>query len=82
MFLFAQMQPIEISGGPVVLWTVHILLLLIGSLIKAAILSGIIHVISIVIKKDRFAFLKVFPYVFIGFIIFGIINTVYCWVTG
>jgi len=44
--------------------------LLFKILVNAFIVSGIFHICSKVTKRDRFAFWKVFPYVFVVMIIF------------
>jgi len=47
---------------------------LVRILIYAVIVSGIFHICSKVTKRDRFAFWKVFPYVFVAFIIFNVLH--------
>ena len=46
---------------------------LIRILINTVIVSGIFHICSKVTKRDRFAFWKVFPYVFVALIVLNVI---------
>jgi len=57
------------TTGAIFIWIALILGLLVKILIYTAIVSGIFHICSKVTKRDRFAFRKVFPYVFVVFII-------------
>ena len=57
------------NEGAIVVWVVMIIISLIGALIRAMVVSGIFHVISLVSKIERLRFNKVFPFVLIVSII-------------
>jgi len=63
----------DIDGaGVVFVWVALIGIFLISTLIKAIIVSGIFHLVSLVTKKRGLAFRKVLPYVFVVCLILNV----------
>ena len=59
------------------MWVTMIISSLVAALIWAMIVSGIFHVIGLVSKIKRLCFNKVFPFVFIVFIILFAIHFIF-----
>ncbi len=71
--LFAQADATAYQTG---FWVGYIVGQFLGILTISLIVSGLFHIVSLILQKRSIAFRKVFPYVFVVVLIMGVLGQI------